>query len=135
MCLNDWKRHGDSYYDCTRYKENQGSPGNECTKARDALKKYLFYFHRVSRSLANPIHDRLLYLVCSGKYTVRVCVLNPKQDRKYRSKSKRKWTRMKGLGLIGNIYFVLANYLLRFSFFTFFFYRKRFQLLSIRSLD
>ncbi|XP_071960172.1 potential E3 ubiquitin-protein ligase ariadne-2-like [Antedon mediterranea] len=47
MCLGDWKNHGSEYYECSRYKENPNI-SNECAnvKAREALKKYLFYFER-----------------------------------------------------------------------------------------
>jgi len=47
--MGEWKKHGDSYYECTRYKDNPKlSKENKHTKAREALKKYLFYFQRVS---------------------------------------------------------------------------------------
>lgn len=47
MCLGDWKAHGSEYYECSRYKENPNI-ANESShaKAREALKKYLFYFER-----------------------------------------------------------------------------------------
>lgn len=47
MCLGDWKMHGSQYYECSRYKENPNI-GNESAhaQAREALKKYLFYFER-----------------------------------------------------------------------------------------
>lgn len=47
MCLGDWKSHGSEYYECSRYKENPNI-GNESAhaQAREALKKYLFYFER-----------------------------------------------------------------------------------------
>lgn len=55
MCLGDWKTHGSEYYECSRYKEN---PNVVCesahAQAREALKKYLFYYERYenhSRSL------------------------------------------------------------------------------------
>lgn len=47
MCLGDWKTHGSEYYECSRYKEN---PNIACesahAQAREALKKYLFYYER-----------------------------------------------------------------------------------------
>ncbi|CAG0896887.1 unnamed protein product [Cyprideis torosa] len=47
MCLGDWKNHGSEYYDCSRYKENPNiAKENELTKAREALKKYIFYYER-----------------------------------------------------------------------------------------
>nr|CAB3222875.1 E3 ubiquitin-protein ligase ARIH2 [Phallusia mammillata] len=47
MCLGDWKNHGNSYYECSRYKENPKiAKKSQQTQAREALKKYLFYFQR-----------------------------------------------------------------------------------------
>lgn len=47
MCLADWKSHGNSYYVCSRYKENPLiAEQNQQAQAREALKKYLFYFER-----------------------------------------------------------------------------------------
>lgn len=47
MCLCDWKSHGNSYYVCSRYKENPLiAEQNMQVQAREALKKYLFYFER-----------------------------------------------------------------------------------------
>ena len=49
VCLGEWKKHGDAYYECSRYKEDPKVVNeNRHAKAREALKKYLFYFHRVS---------------------------------------------------------------------------------------
>jgi ariadne-2 len=49
MCLGDWKTHGSEYYRCSRYEENP-NVANESSHARakEALKKYLHYFERVS---------------------------------------------------------------------------------------
>lgn len=47
MCLCDWKSHGNSYYVCSRYNENPLiAEQNQQVQAREALKKYLFYFER-----------------------------------------------------------------------------------------
>ncbi|XP_022081037.1 E3 ubiquitin-protein ligase ARIH2-like isoform X2 [Acanthaster planci] len=47
MCLGDWKTHGSEYYECSRYKENPNIASESANvKAREALKKYLFYFER-----------------------------------------------------------------------------------------
>ncbi|XP_074645621.1 putative E3 ubiquitin-protein ligase ariadne-2 isoform X2 [Tubulanus polymorphus] len=47
MCLGDWKNHGSEYYECSRYKENPNIVNESANaKAREALKKYLFYFER-----------------------------------------------------------------------------------------
>ena len=48
MCLGDWKNHGSEYYECSRYKENPNIVNEGAqAQAREALKKYLFYFERV----------------------------------------------------------------------------------------
>ncbi|XP_052780765.1 potential E3 ubiquitin-protein ligase ariadne-2-like isoform X1 [Mya arenaria] len=53
MCLGDWKAHGSEYYECSRYKilkfhDENPNIANESVhaQAREALKKYLFYFER-----------------------------------------------------------------------------------------
>lgn len=47
MCLGDWKVHGSEYYECSRYKENPSVAHESAhAQAREALKKYLFYFER-----------------------------------------------------------------------------------------
>jgi len=47
MCTGDWKTHGSEYYECSRYKENPNIANESAhAKAREALKKYLFYFER-----------------------------------------------------------------------------------------
>ena len=49
MCLGDWKTHGSEYYECSRYKENPNIAHESAhAQAREALKKYLHYFERVS---------------------------------------------------------------------------------------
>ena len=56
MCLGDWKTHGSEYYECSRYKENPNIAHESAhAQAREALKKYLHYFERVS-ILANHLH-------------------------------------------------------------------------------
>jgi len=47
MCVGDWKTHGSEYYECSRYKENPNIVNESAhAQAREALKKYLFYFER-----------------------------------------------------------------------------------------
>lgn len=47
MCLGDWNSHGSEYYECSRYKENPNIANESAhAQAREALKKYLFYFER-----------------------------------------------------------------------------------------
>lgn len=47
MCLGDWRTHGSEYYECSRYKENPNIANESAhAQAREALKKYLFYFER-----------------------------------------------------------------------------------------
>lgn len=49
MCMGDWKAHGSEYYECSRYKSNPNIANESAgIQAREALKKYLFYFERVS---------------------------------------------------------------------------------------
>ena len=47
--MRNWTEHNREYYECSMYKENP-QVANECSgvKAREALKKYLFYYERVS---------------------------------------------------------------------------------------
>jgi len=50
MCCGDWKSHGSEYYECSRYKSNPNIVNESAgIQAREALKKYLFYFERVWR--------------------------------------------------------------------------------------
>ena len=71
MCLGDWKKHGDSYYECSRYKENPKlSKESKHTKAREALKKYLFYFHRVLARLYFLVKYLLVSSVFEGTPSV-----------------------------------------------------------------
>lgn len=47
ICLGDWKAHGSEYYECSRYRENPNISNESAhAQAREALKKYLFYFER-----------------------------------------------------------------------------------------
>lgn len=47
MCCGDWKSHGSEYYECSRYKSNPNIVNESAgIQAREALKKYLFYFER-----------------------------------------------------------------------------------------
>ena len=69
MCLGNWRTHGSEYYECSRsiindkqtkesetltlslfrYKENPNIANESVhAQAREALKKYLHYFERVS---------------------------------------------------------------------------------------
>ena len=53
MCLRNWSEHNREYYECSIYKQNPGvASENSGVKAREALKKYLFYYERV-RELAH----------------------------------------------------------------------------------
>lgn len=57
MCLQDWKTHGSEYYECSRYKENPNIANESVhAQAREALKKYLFYFERWEN------HEKSLYM-------------------------------------------------------------------------
>ena len=80
MCLGNWRTHGSEYYECSRsiindkqtkesetltlslfrYKENPNIANESVhAQAREALKKYLHYFERVSdaRHLENRCSD------------------------------------------------------------------------------
>lgn len=47
MCCGDWRSHGSEYYECSRYKSNPNIVNESAgIQAREALKKYLFYFER-----------------------------------------------------------------------------------------
>ncbi|KAK3753519.1 hypothetical protein QZH41_018008 [Actinostola sp. cb2023] len=47
MCMGNWKTHGSEYYECSRYKSNPNIANESAgIQAREALKKYLFYFER-----------------------------------------------------------------------------------------
>lgn len=47
QCLEDWKKHGSEYYECSRYKENPILiQETNHLKARRALERYLHYFER-----------------------------------------------------------------------------------------
>ncbi|KAH7645500.1 protein ariadne-2-like [Dermatophagoides farinae] len=45
ICLGTWDIHGPQYFKCSKYKENLDIK-NESERAREALKKYLFYYER-----------------------------------------------------------------------------------------
>lgn len=48
MCLRNWSEHNREYYECSIYKQNpQIANETSGVKAREALKKYLFYYERV----------------------------------------------------------------------------------------
>lgn len=52
MCCGDWRTHGSEYYECSRYKSNPNIVNESAgIQAREALKKYLFYFERVISTL------------------------------------------------------------------------------------
>lgn len=70
MNFSDWKAHGSEYYECSRYKENPNIANESAhAQAREALKKYLFYFERVSwysmRNFEKKLHQSI-YIVNSG---------------------------------------------------------------------
>ncbi|XP_074608822.1 E3 ubiquitin-protein ligase ARIH2-like isoform X2 [Acropora palmata] len=47
MCCGNWRTHGSEYYECSRYKSNPNIVNESAgIQAREALKKYLFYFER-----------------------------------------------------------------------------------------
>ncbi|XP_055933072.1 potential E3 ubiquitin-protein ligase ariadne-2-like [Argiope bruennichi] len=66
MCLGDWNSHGSEYYECSRYKENPNIANESVhAQAREALKKYLFYFerwenHARSLRLEEETHQKII---------------------------------------------------------------------------
>ncbi|KAG8188169.1 hypothetical protein JTE90_019448 [Oedothorax gibbosus] len=66
MCLLDWNSHGSEYYECSRYKENPNIANESAhAQAREALKKYLFYFerwenHARSLRLEEQTHQKII---------------------------------------------------------------------------
>lgn len=71
MCLGDWKTHGSEYYECSRYKENPDIVNqSQQAQAREALKKYLFYFERVRWIWIATITDGYMTLLL----TLSVCM-------------------------------------------------------------
>ena len=63
MCLGDWKTHGSEYYECSRYKENPDIVNqSQQAQAREALKKYLFYFERVRDTHRVEEEDALIHV-------------------------------------------------------------------------
>ena len=48
----DWTSHNNEYYNCSRYQSNPGIVKERVTTAREALKKYIFYYERVSYNLS-----------------------------------------------------------------------------------
>lgn len=79
MCLGDWKTHGSEYYECSRYKEDPNASSESVNVlAREALRKYLFYYERWdnhARSLRleeqalSKIKERIQREVMSNKGT------------------------------------------------------------------
>ena len=59
FCSPDWKTHGSEYYECSRYKENPNIANESAqAQAREALKKYLFYFERVCIYIVCIVYDK-----------------------------------------------------------------------------
>jgi ariadne-2 len=79
MCYGDWKTHGSEYYECSRYKENPNIANESVhAQAREALKKYLFYFERwenhakslrLEEQTMNKIKDRITEKVMNNSGT------------------------------------------------------------------
>uniref|UniRef100_A0A2K5PJ57 RBR-type E3 ubiquitin transferase n=1 Tax=Cebus imitator TaxID=2715852 RepID=A0A2K5PJ57_CEBIM len=65
LCLGDWKTHGSEYYECSHYKENPDIVNqSQQAQAREALRKYLFYFeswenHNKSLQLEAQTYQRI----------------------------------------------------------------------------
>lgn len=49
MCMGPWKKHATEYYECSKYQANpQEYSQTKSNLAREALKRYLHYYGRVS---------------------------------------------------------------------------------------
>jgi len=60
----DWKTHGSEYYECSRYKENPNIANESAhAQAREALKKYIFYFERVKSCIPQLLSTLLFFSV------------------------------------------------------------------------
>ena len=70
MCLRNWTEHNREYYECSIYKENP-QVANECSgvKAREALKKYLFYYERVSAVILQEFSRFLVYFSLGSSFS------------------------------------------------------------------
>ena len=58
----DWMSHNNEYYNCSRYQSNPGIVKERVTTAREALKKYIFYYERVSYNHLSIILSLFLFL-------------------------------------------------------------------------
>jgi len=68
MCVElDWKTHGSEYYECSRYKENPNIANESAhAQAREALKKYIFYFERVRTCQSRSVLLSVLWPTVQG---------------------------------------------------------------------
>lgn len=124
MCLGDWKTHGSEYYECSRYKENPDIVNqSQQAQAREALKKYLFYFERVG-PLAPASHGgkwkgkcKYLCFVClrcfstiSGRITTSLCSWRLRLTTGYRKRSRKGWWTTWGPGSTGSTCITLQSF-------------------------
>ena len=66
MCMGSWKKHATEYYECSKYQANpQEYTQTKANLAREALKKYLHYYGRVSGRDGRVSGRVLLHHVCT----------------------------------------------------------------------
>ena len=72
VCVGlDWKTHGSEYYECSRYKENPNIANESAhAQAREALKKYIFYFERVTSFSYSSSHYFLANMNSRSLYAI-----------------------------------------------------------------
>jgi hypothetical protein len=59
----DWKTHENNYYECSKYRgQPQSQLETRQSRAREALKKYLHYFERVSEFDLIQFNRMLVFL-------------------------------------------------------------------------
>lgn len=62
VCLGPWEPHGSSWYQCSRFKEEDAKKARDSQeKSRQALQRYLFYCNRYMNHLQNLRFDHKLY--------------------------------------------------------------------------
>jgi len=68
VCLGPWEPHGNSWYNCNRYDEDdskQAREGHE--KSRSALQRYLFYCNRYRNHMQSLKFENKLYSMAKEK--------------------------------------------------------------------
>lgn len=59
MCMGDWGKHGQQYFNCSRFDENDSKTARtEQERSRAELERYLFYYNRYANHLQSLKLDR-----------------------------------------------------------------------------